>query len=273
MLDQGAKKGRSPNENEWLRRIARVAIGCSRALAVSAAMFALVSSFASPARASDAAEASKIFNQRCTACHTYGKGVKVGPDLKGVTERRTRPWLLKFIRSSQTVIESGDPTAKQLFQDFKSQRMPDWSDLSEEQVTSVLDWFAKAGPDEKPIDARNAETATASEIERGRSLFYGGAPLTSGGLACVSCHGVHEGGGDPDELKGGTLGPNLTTAYTRYQDRALTLFFKHPCFRRQPDSTAAAYLTPKESFALKAYLREIAMAQLPSTPSAKRNEP
>jgi cytochrome c2 len=27
-------------------------------------------------------DAKKIFNQRCTACHTYGKGVKVGPDLK-----------------------------------------------------------------------------------------------------------------------------------------------------------------------------------------------
>ena len=31
------------------------------------------------------------FTTRCTACHTFGKGVKVGPDLKGVTERRQRP--------------------------------------------------------------------------------------------------------------------------------------------------------------------------------------
>jgi protein SCO1/2 len=51
--------------------------------------------------AAHATDAKKIFNQRCTACHTFGKGVKVGPDLKGVTARRQRPWLLKFVRSSQ----------------------------------------------------------------------------------------------------------------------------------------------------------------------------
>src|SRR5436309_11066166 len=100
------------------------------------------------ARAGDAAgEAKRIFNQRCTACHTYGKGVKVGPDLKGVTERRRRPWLLKFIRSSQGVIQAGDPVAKGLFQEFKQQRMPDWTDLSEPQITAILDWFAAAGPE------------------------------------------------------------------------------------------------------------------------------
>src|SRR5262245_32452833 len=73
-----------------------------------------------PAHAApDAAEPKKIFNQRCTACHTYGKGVKVGPDLKGVTERRQRPWLLKFVRSSQAVIQAGDPVASALFKEFK----------------------------------------------------------------------------------------------------------------------------------------------------------
>src|SRR4051812_31211481 len=66
----------------------------------------------------DAAEAKKIFTTRCMACHTFGKGVKVGPDLKGVTERRQRAWLLKFIRSSQSVIDSGDEIATGLFAQF-----------------------------------------------------------------------------------------------------------------------------------------------------------
>ena len=54
-------------------------------------------------------EAAATFNKRCTACHTYGKGIKVGPDLKGVTERRKRDWLVKFIHASSVVIKSGDP--------------------------------------------------------------------------------------------------------------------------------------------------------------------
>ncbi|HEX9254002.1 MAG TPA: c-type cytochrome, partial [Candidatus Angelobacter sp.] len=67
------------------------------------------------------AEAAATFNKRCTACHTFGKGVKVGPDLKGVTERRKRDWLVKFIHASSTVINSGDATAVSLFAEFKKQ--------------------------------------------------------------------------------------------------------------------------------------------------------
>ena len=100
-----------------------------------------------PARAAHATDAKKIFNQRCTACHTFGKGVKVGPDLKGVTVRRQRPWLLKFVRSSQQVIAGGDPVANELFRTFKRQRMPDWTDLSPQDVNAILDWLAVDGPE------------------------------------------------------------------------------------------------------------------------------
>src|SRR5262245_52558507 len=111
----------------------------------------------------DAAEAKKIFTTRCTACHTFGKGVKVGPDLKGVTERRQRPWIIKFVQSSSVVIASGDATATQLFEQFKQQRMPDWTDLTEAQINSIMDWLAAAGPDIKEIDERLADSATLAE--------------------------------------------------------------------------------------------------------------
>jgi mono/diheme cytochrome c family protein len=209
--------------------------------------------------AEGAAEAKKIFNQRCTACHTYGKGVKVGPDLKGVTERRQRPWLLKFIRSSQTVITGGDPVASGLFKEFKQQRMPDWTDLSEGQITAILDWFAAAGPEQKEPDERTADLATAADVEMARGLFRGALPLANGGLPCGSCHTIREGG---EKMGGGTLGPDLSDSYARFKDRALTLFFKRPCFRRTPEpGPAAKYLTPQESFALKAYLRQASLPQ------------
>src|SRR4029078_8781376 len=114
-----------------------------------------------PARAAHAIDAKKVFNQRCTACHTFGKGVKVGPDLKGVTTRRQRPCLLKSVRSSQRVIAAGDPTATELFRTFKQQRMPDWSDLSPQDVNTILDWLAADGPEQKPDDARDADVARA----------------------------------------------------------------------------------------------------------------
>jgi mono/diheme cytochrome c family protein len=212
------------------------------------------------AEANDAREAKRIFTQRCSACHTFGKGVKVGPDLKGVTTRRERPWLLKFVRSSQRVIASGDPVANELFQQFRRQQMPDWSDLSEEQVGAILDWFAANGPEQRDADERHADSATPTEIAAGRSLFHGhdGARLSNGGMSCGACHTVVEGG----DSAGGSFGPDLSATYTAYQDRALTLFLKKPCILRLPESTSLVFLTPEESFAIKAYLRHVAVPDI-----------
>ncbi len=205
-------------------------------------------------------EAAAIFNKRCTSCHTYGKGIKVGPDLKAVTDRRGRNWLVKFIRGSSSVIGSGDPTAALLFAQFKGQRMPDQSDLSEKQVNDILDYLALGGPDIKLLDERNAEIAASMEIETGRELFYGERHFEHGIQPCAICHNVQNSG-----LRGGTLGPNLTNTYLEYQDKALTLFLRHPCFRWNVGSTDTGYLTSKESFVLKAFLRQTAMRHEAST--------
>jgi mono/diheme cytochrome c family protein len=200
-------------------------------------------------------EAAATFGKRCTACHTYGKGIKVGPDLKGVNQRRKRDWLLKFIQGSSRVIKSGDPTALQLFAEFKQQRMPDWTDLSEKQVNDILDYIDIGGPDIKPADERNAELASPAEIDLGRRLFSGEERLRYGSLACSSCHSVH------GVHFGGRLGPDLTKTYYKFQDRALTEFLRHPCFQWKSTGDSTRYLAARESFALKAFLRHAAHGQ------------
>ena len=209
-------------------------------------------------------EAAAIFGKRCTACHTYGKGIKVGPDLKGVNDRRKRDWLLKFIHASSAVIQSGDPTATKLFADFKQQRMPDWTDLSDKQITDILDYIAIGGPDIKPADERHAELATAADIDRGRQLFFGDARLKNGSQACATCHSVQGYG-----MRGGTLGPELTDVYLRHQDKALTEFLRKPCFQWDAGASAGPYLTAKESFALKAFLRQSALQHANQQRSAR----
>jgi mono/diheme cytochrome c family protein len=206
-------------------------------------------------------EAAATFNKRCTACHTFGKGIKVGPDLKGVNERRKPDWLLKFIHASSSVIKSGDPTATKLFIEFKQQRMPDWTDLSDQQIKDILNYVAIGGPDIKPADEKNAEGATAAEVQKGRQLFNGQAPLKYGAQACVTCHTVQ------GEGMGGSLGPNLTDTYFKYQDRALAEFLRRPCFQGDASTLGTHYLTAKESFALKAFLRQAALRQTAQTAS------
>jgi mono/diheme cytochrome c family protein len=215
---------------------------------------------------SDNSAPAATFSKRCAGCHTYGKGIRVGPDLKGVTDRHPRAWLLRFIRSSQSVIQSGDPVAAGLFQSFNKQRMPD-HDLSPEQIGSLIDYLARGGPEAKALDERDASQATASEIQSGRLLFFGGMHFAKGGASCSSCHSIRDDG----VPRGGSLGPDLTTVYAKYRDVALTSFLKHPCFLRTPESSGTNLLTPQESFDLKAYFQQLAQGAT-NSPGMPRKE-
>ena len=193
------------------------------------------------------------------ACHTFGRGVKVGPDLKGVTDRHKRDWLLSFISSSSKMIETRDPAATKLFTEFRRERMPDWSDLSPEQIGAILDYFAANGPEQKEPDERDAATASAREIAKGRDLFHGAAVFANGGRACHTCHAA----GRDERVRDGSLGPVLTHTYLKYQDKALTDFLKRLCPPWNSEEGSQNQLTPQESFDLKAYLAQEAGLPLP----------
>ena len=65
-----------------------------------------------------------LFKKLCAPCHTIGVGDRVGPDLRGVTERRERAWLENFIRHPDTMRAERDPDALALVAKFPGARMP-----------------------------------------------------------------------------------------------------------------------------------------------------
>ena len=78
----------------------------------------------------------KVFETKCFSCHSIGGGNKQGPDLKGVTEKRTREWLKEFTKSP-TSMRDKDADAAQVFKDFAPEIMPDQS-LSDDELDSVI---------------------------------------------------------------------------------------------------------------------------------------
>jgi protein SCO1/2 len=65
-----------------------------------------------------------LFKKLCAPCHTIGVGDRVGPDLRGATERREQPWLTRFIRTPEKVRAEKDPVATSLAAKFPGVRMP-----------------------------------------------------------------------------------------------------------------------------------------------------
>jgi len=81
-----------------------------------------------------------IFATRCAACHTMGKGDKVGPDLLGVTNVRDHSWLKRMISESDKLIEENDPIATALFKQYRQIRMPRLG-LAEVDVNTLIEFM------------------------------------------------------------------------------------------------------------------------------------
>src|ERR1035437_8655176 len=105
----------------------------------------------------------KIFNANCVACHTIGKGHLVGPDLKGVTGKHTEDWLLKWIKSSQSMVKSKDPQALALYNQNNQIVMPD-QPLSDEQIKAIIDYI-KTGNGDNFVANVKKDTDKKSENE------------------------------------------------------------------------------------------------------------
>src|SRR5512135_2758818 len=113
-----------------------------------------------------ASDGQAVFKAKCTACHTIGGGKLIGPDLKGVTQRREASWLSAWIKAPDKVVASGDATAKQLVAQFGMQ-MPNLG-LSDADVASLVAYFQSADggapAPSAPAQATQAQAQPAPEL-------------------------------------------------------------------------------------------------------------
>ncbi|MFL5369553.1 MAG: SCO family protein [Myxococcales bacterium] len=84
-----------------------------------------------------------MFQTRCAACHTVGKGDSVGPDLAGLTSRRDKAWVTRYLHEPDAMLAQKDPIAVSLFEKFKAVRMPNLA-LSKYEITTLVEYLEKA---------------------------------------------------------------------------------------------------------------------------------
>jgi protein SCO1/2 len=103
-----------------------------------------------------------LFKKICAPCHTIGVGDRVGPDLRGVTERRSPEWLTRFIRSPGVVRAEKDPTAMENVARFPGVRMPNLglTDLD------VIDLVAFLRSENARIEAGNKDDEAMASHHR-----------------------------------------------------------------------------------------------------------
>ena len=244
------------------RRTDKARYGFDRAFAAiamtAAAIIAVGITLSNSASGQVAGSGKEIFSTICVACHTVGQGKRIGPDLAGVDERHTEEWLIEFIRSSQTVIKSGNPEAVALAEGYPGLVMPD-NPLSDDQIRSVLTYVrelesgaATAGVTPSQAAAKPARKVTKEDVRRGQELFQGNIRFAERGPSCNSCHHVV----NDAIIGGGILAAELTSVFSKMGAGGVRAILGKPPFAVMEQAYRDRSLTEDEVHALVAFLQD-----------------
>ncbi len=192
-----------------------------------------------------------LFKEKgCNACHTIGGGDLVGPDLAGVTERRTEEWLTRWLTAPDQMLTS-DPDAQALLAKYNNVPMPNLG-LKPDEVSALIAYLgggATAGGAAAGLPAGDAVS--------GKAYFVGDKRFENGGPHCISCHSVAGLG----SLGGGNLGPDLTTSGFVQSDVAFASFMGAPSTQTMGAIWAKTPLTAQEQADLYAFLSKASVTQ------------
>jgi mono/diheme cytochrome c family protein len=202
------------------------------------------------ARPSLGQDVAQLFSQKCGICHTIGGGKLVGPDLAGVHDRHPQEWLLSFIKSSQTMIKSGDAKAVALFEQYNNTVMPDPM-ISDQEILDILKHIKESqGAASAPYESILAG-AGEEDIEMGRKLFDGRLKLAGGGPSCIACHN----GLSNTFFNENSYAKDLGGSFATLGEQGVRAILENPPFPVMAEAFRGKALKPEETKALLAYLK------------------
>jgi len=196
----------------------------------------------------------KLFKQSCAACHTINQGRLVGPDLVNIQNRRSQKWIASFIKSSQSLIKSGDSDAVDVFKKFNKMVMPD-NDFTDSQIVNIIQYIA-ANSSEQMTKTRKIQPdqpVSEKSIRSGQMLFNGRKRFTNGGASCISCHNIDR----ADVVAGGSLAKDLTNVYSRMGTAGVKAIIDNAPFPTMAKAYDGRSLSDHEIIDLAAFLQSV----------------
>ncbi|MFN8550510.1 MAG: c-type cytochrome [Candidatus Obscuribacterales bacterium] len=196
-----------------------------------------------PARGDEAAV--KLYNDKCSGCHTIGGGNLVGPDLSS-SQKASDIDLTKAVkRMEANVGPLSDDEVNQLVKFIKEPK-------AAAQLKGDGSTLSKT---ESPVEQPTSESAKSQELKElgssdiGAKLFDGRAAFKNGGVSCVACHQA--------EGVGGSLGPDLTHVANKMNEVALASACEHTAYKIMKPTYQDHKISRQEALDLARYLKAI----------------
>ncbi len=111
-------------------------------------------------------EGQLLFRSRCSACHRIGLddgAEKIGPNLAGVTERRTRDWLRRQIMEPDKMLADKDPTALALYHAYGRIPMPNLG-IPGDEAEALIDFLEVESRRAARVDGNEELRKRANEV-------------------------------------------------------------------------------------------------------------
>ena len=96
-------------------------------------------------------EGEKLYKANCTACHQIDNKL-IGPALRGVSDKYSEEWLIKWIKNSAEMIAAGDPDAIAIWEEYNKSPMTAFPYFSDDDVKNILAYIEQA-PEKQAVVA------------------------------------------------------------------------------------------------------------------------
>ena len=114
-----------------------------------------------------AQDGEALFKANCTSCHKVKEKV-IGPALAGTSNRHSEEWLIKWIRNSQSMVKSGDPTAVKLFNENNKLVMTSFN-LKDDEIKAILAYIKVE--EVKPDAVKGPATGVSGSPEEKKTIW------------------------------------------------------------------------------------------------------
>ena len=162
----------------------------------------------------------------CQGCHKLSNvnPPMLGPDLSSVGYKVSREWIYKWLKEPRTILDKDGNVTVDGYENEDEPRMPKFR-LKDEEIKALSAFLSVQKS--KPIQTYKINPAVVAALSKAPDLTSQGE-VRFRQMMCTTCHSLAVTRGGETKLIGGEVGPELTKAGSKVNEKWLVAWLRNP---------------------------------------------